>query len=129
MKGVYTVVGNCTECDIPMMSTSAWRAGVQPDGHAVHAGHGLCRKHYWRWQSGSIETKTLRSRDEVLEDYLMIRDDVANIRQAADRMGMTFAALDRALYRARLDGDDRAMPPSTQALRAASRGAPYRIAA
>lgn len=125
------------ECGIPLVSKHSWYVlGIQPEGHLPNAGRDMCRRHYHRFTKFGSPDVVLpernvagRPRDEVLEDYLMIRDDVASIRQAADRMGMTFHALDRALYRARLDGDDRAMPPSTQALRAASRGMPYRIAA
>jgi hypothetical protein len=51
---------------------------------------------------------------DVLSDYALIRDDVDSVREAADRMGMTFAALDQALYRARRKGLSGALPPPRQ---------------
>lgn len=44
----------------------------------------------------------------------MIRDECASVAQAAERMGMTFSALDRALYRARQQGRTEALPPPQQ---------------
>ena len=59
-----------------------------------------------------------RPLQEVVDDYSMIREDVDSVRQAAERMGMTFAALDKALYRARLQGLRAALPPPGQLERA-----------
>lgn len=140
--GIYDTVGHCKVegCGVPMVSKHAWDAGVRKPGHASHGGKGMCRKHYARWtRHGSTERQVAvggpgnqaakRSREEVLEDYAMIKDDCTSVRHAAERMGMTFSALDKALYRARLDGDVRAMPPSDQVSRALGRGATYPSAA
>lgn len=136
--GTYEVVGHCKAegCGIPMVSKWAWTIGVRPAGHVSAGGLGLCRKHHYRFlRNGTTEKLppvarkprggTHRSRQEVLEDYLMIKDSVSSIREAAERMGMTFAALDTALYRARLDGVTEAMPPIDQVVRADSRGIVY----
>lgn len=72
------------------------------------------------------EIRELRSREEVIEDYAMIRDEVPTVRAAAERMGMTYKALDKALYRARRRGDERAQIPlaSLEKMIAAGRPAP-----
>lgn len=142
--GIYETVGHCVVegCGLPMVSKHAWDRGVRKPGHVSKGGRDMCRKHYTRFvRSGSTERRVAvgrgsreqqaskRSREEVIEDYSMIKDDVTSIAQAAERMGMSFAALDKALYLARLDGDRRAMPPSSQLDRAIRRGARYTSAA
>ena len=142
--GVYDTVGHCKveDCGLPLLSKWAWTAGVRREGHVSAGGLGMCRKHYTRFaRSGSTERRVAvgrgskqaqaakRSREEVLEDYAMIKDDCTSVRHAAERMGMSFSALDKALYRARLDGDERAMPPSNQVNRAIGRGSTYPSAA
>lgn len=125
-------VGVCPDCDRPMVSKPAWEQGIRPEGHTYSGGFGYCRRDYLRRkrrepdyvprQRGPRgprpEARPLRTRDEVLEDYVIIKDDVSSVRQAADRMGMSFAALDMALYRARKDGIEEAAPPVSQRLRA-----------
>lgn len=63
-------------------------------------------------------TRSYRPLQEVVDEYALIRDDVDSVRQAAERMGMTFAALDKALYRARKQGLRAALPPPGQLDRA-----------
>lgn len=118
------------DCGLPMVS-SGYGQGMVPDGHVRHGGHGYCSKHYYRWRRHGDTSKTLRpvpgrrkkpgtigrSREEVLEEYAMIRDEVDSVAQAAERMGMTYAALDRALYRARKAGIPGAVPPEAQIAR------------
>jgi hypothetical protein len=44
--------------------------------------------------------RTTRSRDEVMAEWALLRSEGYGKRQAAERLGMTFAAFDRALQRA-----------------------------
>lgn len=132
-KGVVSpeTGGKCRVCGIPMVSKHV----RVPEGHRRHNGNGLCNTHDYRARRyGDADadlSRTPRPRargsewrtaDEVLEDYDMIRDQVASVAQAAERMGMTASALDRALYRAREAGDRRGLPPLTQIDRAIARG-------
>jgi hypothetical protein len=57
--------------------------------------------------------RSTRSRDEVLDEWEMLRGEGYTRRQAAERIGMTFEAFDRALYRARSAGDPRAVWSTT----------------
>ena len=72
-----------------------------------HDARDLCRAHYHQARKrGDFETRPKRSYEDTLDDWVLIRDyDGADVRRAADRMGMTFSALDKALYRARKRGD------------------------
>lgn len=107
----------CSECGVPMVSRYAWDRGDRPEGHSLHAGRGLCRADYViAYRAGEIEkhgskVRSRRSRQEVLEDYMMIRDEVSSIAHAADRMGMTERALEKALERARKQGVTEARTP------------------
>ncbi len=47
-------------------------------------------------------------RDELLDRWVELRAHGLTKREAAARLGMTFVAFDRALYRARAAGDERA---------------------
>lgn len=64
-------------------------------------------------------------REHLLDDYVSIRHDCASIREAAVRMGVGFARLDMALYRARRDGDTRGVAPFAQRERALDQGRPF----
>lgn len=121
-------VRRCEACEAPMVPHARWHRGDRPEGHVAYGGRGLCRNHYQRlMRNGDLEPRTpgrppqgrrdakaARTRAEVLEDYAMIRDSVSTIAEAAERMGMTFSALDAALYRARKDGLEGALPPKPQ---------------
>jgi hypothetical protein len=129
-QGSYRQVGECRVCGVPMVGKNAWQRGTRPEGFARHDGHGYCSKHYAQVvRRGQIPTNhtrergprrryrprpdgraPIRTRDEVLEDYLLIRDEVFSVAQAAERMGMTEAALEKALERARKDGLDGRTP-------------------
>lgn len=54
--------------------------------------------------------RTRRTRDELMHDWAMLRDEGYSKRQAAARLGMSLAAFDRAFHRARRAGDPRAVP-------------------
>lgn len=126
-------------CGVGLVSKNRWKQGVRPEGVRPHGGRGYCAACYRRLgrygtteHQGYVAPKRRagiihRPLEEVLEDYLLIRDDVQNIREAAERMGMRFSALDRALYRARKNGDTRANAPVTQIDRAIRLGVPPAI--
>lgn len=70
------------------------------------------------WQKSAHQTDTpidiprlTRTRDELLDDYVILRADGYTWRQCAQRLGMTYPAFERAMLRARKDGDPRAMRP------------------
>lgn len=117
------IIGTCSVCEVPLVSHYRWfTLNQRPEGTAPRGGQGLCRNHYQQARrdaqpkphSLNVRGSEGRSAEEVLEDYHMIRDDVSTVAEAADRMGMSWSALDKALYRARQRGDDRALPPQDQ---------------
>lgn len=71
-----------------------------PDGPRLRQ---LCTRcydtHYYRGLHLDFE-RTTRSRDEVMAEWAVLRAEGYGKRQAAERLGMTFAAFDRALQRA-----------------------------
>lgn len=107
----------CRICGVSMVPRSAWDKGLRPDGYRPHRGRSLCSTHYRRaikegtlGQYGLLQSA--RTRQEVLEDYMLIRDEVSSIEQAAARMGMTASALEKALERARKAGSTEALTPN-----------------
>lgn len=121
------------ECGVQLCSR--WPGSPRPEGARPHDARGLCRRCYNRWsrngdfskraavpsrrrQPGTRDTP----REETLDEYTLIRHDVQSIRQAAERMGVTFSSLDKALYRARRDGDERGNAPLAQVHRAIRHG-------
>lgn len=66
--------------------------------------------------------RAYRPLEEVLEEYALVRADVDSVREAAERMGMSFSALDKALYRARKQGIEGALPPPNQLDRGIANG-------
>jgi transposase-like protein len=109
-----------------MVSNHQWSKGNRPPGHRTHKAHGLCDLCYKR--SIRPNPREFWTAEEMLEEYQMIRDDVASIRQAAERMGIKFSRLDRALYRARKRGDSRGNAPLDQINRAIQWGSPAPVA-
>jgi transposase-like protein len=70
-------------------------------------GRGLCRPcHRTVWRQGTLldYPRLTRSRADVLADYLHLREDGHSLRQIAERMGMQYGSLCRALQRARRAG-------------------------
>lgn len=51
----------------------------------------------------------LRPLDDTLDDWDFLRRQGYSVRDAADRLGMSHAALDKALCRAKAAGDPRAV--------------------
>lgn len=83
----------------------------RPAGVLAHGSRGLCTtcRHHARVNGTIGEFERInRSRDDVLDDWVVLRRQGYSRRQAAERIGMRFAALDRAIQRARRAGDPRA---------------------
>ncbi|MGH3598920.1 MAG: hypothetical protein ACRDQH_01365 [Pseudonocardiaceae bacterium] len=63
-----------------------------------------------------------RSRDDLLDDYVLLREQGCSWPQCAERLGMSYPSFARALLRARAAGDPRAgrigehWPPPRKAL-------------
>lgn len=74
----------------------------------------LC-EHCWRGaaQDGTLTDypRMFRTRDELLDDWAHLSVQGVGYREFAGRVGMTFAAWDRAYWRARAAGDERAVRP------------------
>lgn len=92
-------------------------------GLALHAARGLCQR-CWRKAKANDTLLDLpakkRMNDEVMEEWELLRTQgVHSIRKAAERMGMTHKALEKAIQRGRERGDSRAILPHTN-LRSAS---------
>jgi hypothetical protein len=74
-----------------------------------HAGRGLCRPCHQTAGEDRIDYERVgRSRDELMAEWEILRGEGYTKRQAAERLGMTFEAFDRAYHRARAAGDPRA---------------------
>lgn len=94
---------------IPAPVPAPVRTCSLPECSEPHDARGLCKSHYKAaWGRGQFETKPSLSAEDVLDDWALIRDaGETNVRRAAERIGMTWKALDQALYRARKKGDPR----------------------
>lgn len=86
-----------------------------PLGDTVHFGRGLCGRCWTKLDEDERldHEPTTRHRDDVLDDWLVLREEGHTKAQAAERLGMTFEAFDRAFHRARAAGDPRALPALT----------------
>lgn len=101
-------VVRCARCSHPMHLT---RKDPGQPGTREHHGRGICGCCF-RALKGTDELfdypRRARTRDEVLDDWTVLRAADCTRREAARRMGMNPASLYRALHRARHDGDPRA---------------------
>lgn len=82
-----------------------------PPGVHQHSARGLCARCHWRAEHrGTLSAwpAHLRSRDDVLDDWVILRRRGMNKTQAAAHLGMSFAAFEKAYFRARATGDPRA---------------------
>lgn len=71
---------------------------------------GLCNTCYHRnrYHGTLIDfERTTHAADELLDEWTLLRDDGYGYRNAAARLGVTVAALDKALCRAKRRGDPR----------------------
>lgn len=102
---------DCVCCGAPMHAASQ-RMRECADGHTSMVGRGLCRDDYYAAErNGTIADypPTQRSRGELLEEWEWMRGQGVGYREFPARMGMTFAAWERAFLRARKAGDPRAV--------------------
>ena len=91
----------CLGCQREMFP---WRKRYPRDGVLRHDARGLCTQCYRaKHKAGGLDEfpPVTRGNAEVIEEWEWLRDAGYTREQAAMRMGMTFAALDRAIYRAR----------------------------
>ena len=107
----------CRDCGIPLISEGP--AAAAPDGFAVHQGRGLCQIDYFRHdRAGTLLDfpRLTMSHDDTLTDWDMLRRDRKTRVEAAKIMGITVAALDKAIERGVKAGDPRAVwaPKSSQ---------------
>lgn len=96
---------------VPRSPSGAAPAPVS-EGHRRHDGRGLCSSCYAAArQSGELieHERVTRPRDEVLEDWAILRAQGHTLTQAAPRIGIPYGSLRDAVRRARLAGDPRAL--------------------
>lgn len=93
----------CRVCNRPLRPRSAGRGGPG----AGHSARGLCHN-CWKQAKADGDLpdhpRTHRPMAEVISDFNVLRLRQMTVRKAADHMGMTYAALDRAISRARKAG-------------------------
>lgn len=102
----------CADCGRPMRH---YRQSVTERPDTIrHYSRGLCK---WCWvqakRAGALAEfpSQLRAWDLLLEDYAMLRDEGHRLRDIAERLGVSYDALDQALLRHR--DDPRARRPIT----------------
>lgn len=89
-----------------------WRDCVECGERSRNAGRGLCAHcHQGALRAGTLcdYERLTRSRADVLDDWTVLRGQGVTRLQAAARLGMSFPAFERALFRARAAGDERAV--------------------
>lgn len=99
-------MADCTCCGTPVAPCTSPR----PDA-AIHGGRGLCVSCYGdKRYNGRLadHPRATWTRDELLDEWELLRGEGTTRLQAAERLGMTPAAFERALQRARAAGDPRA---------------------
>lgn len=95
-------------CGYPLTS----HHGNQQPGHRRHAARGLCDSCRRRAITDGTyldHPPMTRSRDELLEDWDVLRCSGVTRTEAARRLGISCDALERAIYRGRGAGDPRAV--------------------
>lgn len=93
---------NCLRCDRPRPR--------QPHRRAAQGARGLCAACYdWVTRHGCVDdyARVTWPSDELLAEWDLLRRDGHTMRQAAERLGVSYAALDKAIQRAK--GDPRAI--------------------
>jgi hypothetical protein len=127
----------CRRCERgPLIHGTRWRRMPKDERKAVgglyHGGRGLCGTCYnqIRHQRRLHDYEPVkRSREDMLEEWEMLRSDgVTDLAIAAERMGVTRAALDKCLERARRDGDPRGVRYHQGQLGGARQGSTRRAA-
>jgi hypothetical protein len=96
----------CVDCSVPMVPQRAYNAARsywRALGYRLHRGRRLCG----RCWSGRVRAGTLNQveritwpRGALLDEYRMLSSQGHSVAQVAERLGVRYAALDRALCRA-----------------------------
>lgn len=97
----------CVRCGCSILPPAPGRSAA-----VIHRGRGLCQPCYRsvdREGRLSEYEKKFRSRDEILEEWVILCRQGYTRRQAAERLLMKPESFVRALQRARKDGDPRAL--------------------
>jgi hypothetical protein len=108
-------VGNCKDptCGRPMVGRRAYRSQSLRGRFVRHGGHGLCLACYIRARSHktlpepaprNLPRSRHRPLAEWIEDYPILRRNGATHDEIAEEVGLTRAAFDRAIQRARKSG-------------------------
>ena len=101
----------CTSCGYPTVDYRIRQADPTVRAHTrSYTGRGLCTTCYHRARKdGTIFDfeRQVWPADELLDEWVLLRDDGYSVRQAAERIGVTWVALDRATARAKRAGDPR----------------------
>lgn len=83
------------------------RCETEATGRAARRfAHGLCNKCQKREAYGYV--RQVRSRDEVLDEYVFMREGGMSKRDIASQLGMAWRSFQRAMQRAFNDNDPRA---------------------
>ncbi|HEY9354652.1 MAG TPA: hypothetical protein VIP28_15425 [Nocardioides sp.] len=101
-------VGTCLVCDMPMHASGSRRCS---EGHFGVRGRSACPTCYERARAdGTLIDLPRRylSRDELLDEWELLRGQVS-FRAFHERVGVSHRTWERAYYRARADGDPRAI--------------------
>lgn len=100
-------VRTCAQCGYGMATYPS------DDLARYHQGRGLCnfcRDRAVRLGTLADYERRSRSRDEVMSEWELLRDEGLSKTQAAERLGMAFKTFETAYTRARRAGDPRALP-------------------
>lgn len=126
----------CPECKRTMVAHWSWLYGDRRGAETYwHDGRsGLCRACAQRAERRRFGRRDRQSRrvythspetENLLNEYAFIRDSVNHIKEAASRIGVGYARLDKILYNARKRGDSRGTAPLRQVLHAIDHGTPF----
>jgi hypothetical protein len=99
-------VRTCRRCERPMLNQKQ----ATGTGLRRHAGRGLCTACVAQLTPDQLLDfeRVTRSRDEMLDDYDLLRRQGHSRREIAERIGTSLATLERCLWRARAACDPRA---------------------
>lgn len=97
----------CLDCTRPLVP----RRRHPPKGHVRHAGRNLCDGCRQRRAKNGTPMPPLTTwpADDLLTEWDLLRRQGHTMRQACDRLGVTYDALDQAIARAKRRGDTRAV--------------------
>lgn len=90
-------MSDCTLCSDPLESGRRARGLCDP-----------CYEKERRADRLADHPRSTWSRDDLMAEWELLRQDGYTRRQAADRLGVSYVAFDRAITRARAAGDPRA---------------------